>query len=240
MLTVTIGGFLADLDVRMALLDTEPRVLNVIPKVDNPFVLSIKNAQIASAGVPNLKTTMMSLDDMSSVPDMFCPADLVTVQFAITDLYPGALREIQKLLRDGGILVGTHWIMEDFALDSVWKATIAGVLDGDENYHVEDEEVPSIEELEEALSHEGFKTIGRHGEIVQPVLNMGNFDDITTILACLFPVLPAIMHVHGGDNFPIEEAIKHARKAIINEGIVDSSNDVVIRTAKYRYFVAQK
>ena len=222
----------------MALLDTEPSVLNVIPKVDNPFVLSIKNIAIASSGVPNLKTTMMSLDDMSSVPDVYCPADLVTVQFAISDLYPGALREIRKLLRDGGILVGTHWIEEGFVFDSVWKATIAGILDGDENYIVNFEERPNIEEVEEALSHEGFKTIGRHGEIVQPVLNMGNFDDDTTILACLFPVLPAISQLHG-DNV-INEAIKHARDAMTNEGIVDGSNDVVIRTAKYRYFVAQK
>ena len=73
---------------------------------------------------------------------------------------------------------------------------------------------------------------------VQPVLNMGKFDDDTTILACLFPVLPTISQLHG-DNV-LNEAIKHARDAMTNEGIVDGSNDVVIRTAKYRYFVAQK
>ena len=208
-------------------------------------MLSLADVRIAEQGVGERVTTcVMDLNDFSPVSDAHKPADLVTAQFALmfTEDLPGSLEEINGVLCEGGILVGTVW--EDFFLLPLIRDTMTAVLgSAPPPPPINPLSLKDVDLVDGALADAGFTTFGRHNETATIDINLGPYKSDDTIKCTLIPVTPSLAELqekgeHGDDVFGT--AMEAMKTAIVEHGMISPEGDVVLTTSTYRYFVARK
>ena len=146
-------------------------------------------------------------------------ADLVTAQFALmfTEDLPGSLEEINGVLCEGGILVGTVW--EDFFLLPLIRDTMTAVLgSAPPPPPINPLSLKDVDLVDGALADAGFTTFGRHNETAQIDINLGPYKSDDTIKCTLIPVTPSLAELqekgeHGDDVFVFWPAPHASRQA---------------------------
>ncbi len=207
----------------------------------SPDMIKMAESRIADQGLNNVTAVATSINDLSSFGD--ASQDVVTAQFVLmfTEDLPGALSEINRVLRPGGYLVGTVW--EYFEIMPVIGKTMTKLLgQAPPPSPINPLSLMDPASLDGPLADAGFEAMASqgHNESVLLPLNFGKIDDLTK-RALLIPVTPKLREMEAeGDADVFARAKDILIESCDEMGLIKDNGDLVFAKPTFRYAIARK
>ena len=130
----------------------------------------------AERGLKNVSTMILDMEDLSTIPPG--SQDVVTANFALQNVpdFSEVLRQIEQVLRPGGVLVGTVW--QEFSVVTVAEQAYAALMglpapDPEASKYAGSLRLGDLEMVNSSLAEVGLKPCRGHDSLGQTRFDVG-------------------------------------------------------------------